>query len=861
VDGAEANNAAAVATPNEVSNAEGGVVAPSKPPGAGPAAAGPLAEKRLGSKQRLRPVEVVMHRMQEDAVRHLDYIAQRKTKDKELLNTIAQMKDDLRGDFLSNVPLLSVCPALHEQLVGQLRACRYERGQKIIVEGDVGDTMFIIERGICSVQKEINRTLVSVGQLGKGAFFGEIGMLYDMPRTATVVATTDASLLALSRKDLFAILTEEDHQKMQLIARTQIFANVPMLARLSVMQKVRIAESLKTQEWAQGAVLAGEMHTSVRIVIIEQGKVLMQVRDVERLPNYMQNTTDFTGFTLGPGQYFGMRGLLFGAPVGFTVTALTEKVRTISMTLDEILAGGETPEEKQEISTCINDAMRAFLMREAPPIQRLTDFHFDEILKKVETYQVKKWDVVFAKGQEMDAIYILEEGKLVRYDGDVETLTEHSDGNIPCKEASAPGEFFGTDTLIRPKATSGCTLVALTDATLLRIRPEVVREVMEEERRYLARVPIFSGSVLDKDDQFRLVGQLRPWNFKHGHCIVREGDHFDKMYIIEHGVCDVLKRINGKDVVVGNLQKGSYFGEGAVLVDGPSKTTVRAANEVTAVSISREDLDNTLSEETMEKIRRMGRTQIFQSIAVLSELSTSMKVKMAERLREERWKPEELIASEDDETEFLRIVEEGNVVMEVENGDNLLPGADDSVEGLSSTRYGGSFFGAVGLLHRMPMGVTVKAGEETVVTRSLSLDDIKACADGGELDAVLRTMQRGLRGFLLAQVPEIGALGKLKIENLLGSLEEVTYNKGDVIIPRGHAPVGMQLLERGELAEVNMDAAEIEEGKDWEQKVLSTKAVSGFYYGMSRSFKGMSLPFSVVATKESLVLFLPEGYV
>eukprot|EP00434_Breviolum_minutum_P022833 symbB.v1.2.020147.t1/scaffold1642.1/size107908/6 len=107
------------------------------------------------------------------------------------------------------------------RLVSFLKAETFERGQHIIKEGEVGDKLYIIERGVCEVLKNLNGREVTVGSLSKGAFFGEIAVLYDMPRTATVRTQTAVIALALSRADILAQLTTEDLEHMKLIARTQ----------------------------------------------------------------------------------------------------------------------------------------------------------------------------------------------------------------------------------------------------------------------------------------------------------------------------------------------------------------------------------------------------------------------------------------------------------------------------------------------------------------------------------------------------------------------------------------------------------------------------------------------------------------
>eukprot|EP00971_Amphidinium_carterae_P290144 5760915-Amphidinium_carterae.1 len=66
-------------------------------------------------------------------------------------------------------------------------------------------------------------------------------------------------------------------------------------------------------------------------------------------------------------------------------------------------------------------------------------------------------------------------------------------------------------------------------------------------------------------------------------------------------------------------------------------------------------------------------------------------------------------------------------------------------------------------------------------------------------------------------------------------VEEIHFEKGQVILARGHVPEGLHLLEYGTLAEVNLSEDEIEAGARWEDNILAIKAVSGYYYGIDLS--------------------------
>jgi CRP-like cAMP-binding protein len=68
-------------------------------------------------------------------------------------------------------------------------------GDVVIREGDSGDRLYVIAEGAAA----IDRGGAHVGERGPGDFFGEIALLRDIPRTATVTALSDSVLFALDR--------------------------------------------------------------------------------------------------------------------------------------------------------------------------------------------------------------------------------------------------------------------------------------------------------------------------------------------------------------------------------------------------------------------------------------------------------------------------------------------------------------------------------------------------------------------------------------------------------------------------------------------------------------------------------------
>ena len=90
-------------------------------------------------------------------------------------------------------------PAL-ERLAARFVQVHIEPGTELMRQGDPGDRFYLIADGRAGVAVD-GRHLVT---LTAGDFFGEIALLRDVPRTATVTALTDVEVLALDRDDFLS---------------------------------------------------------------------------------------------------------------------------------------------------------------------------------------------------------------------------------------------------------------------------------------------------------------------------------------------------------------------------------------------------------------------------------------------------------------------------------------------------------------------------------------------------------------------------------------------------------------------------------------------------------------------------------
>ena len=103
------------------------------------------------------------------------------------------------------IPFLDGFDEHSRQLVmDKMRNISFKTGERLIAEGDAGGAMYIIQRG----RVRVTRGGQLLAELTDNNFFGEISLLTDEPRTATVTALEDTQCWVLSRGD-FRLLADD----------------------------------------------------------------------------------------------------------------------------------------------------------------------------------------------------------------------------------------------------------------------------------------------------------------------------------------------------------------------------------------------------------------------------------------------------------------------------------------------------------------------------------------------------------------------------------------------------------------------------------------------------------------------------
>jgi CRP-like cAMP-binding protein len=112
-------------------------------------------------------------------------------------------------EVLRNIPLFKkIEPAKLKLLAFTSEHLEFMPGEALFQEGDVGDAAYILLEGDADVLVKTPKGSINVATLGQNDIVGEIAILCDVPRTATVVAKTRLVTLRVSKDGFFNLVTQ-----------------------------------------------------------------------------------------------------------------------------------------------------------------------------------------------------------------------------------------------------------------------------------------------------------------------------------------------------------------------------------------------------------------------------------------------------------------------------------------------------------------------------------------------------------------------------------------------------------------------------------------------------------------------------
>ena len=212
---------------------------------------------------------------------------------------------------------------------------RVSAGTAIIVQGDEGDNFYIVDKGLFSVLVN-DKEVVRIGPTGS---FGELALLYNARRSATVIAIEDSIVWGVDRQTFQRVIIDHAHHKR--LMYEDFLKGIPLLGALKGSEVTRIADALQPVDFKTNDVIVRQGEAGDRFYIVERGELVVRQHpvipaEVAQSETNLEIASEVEIGRLKRGDYFGELALLNNAPRAASVIALTD-TRCVTLSVSDFI--------------------------------------------------------------------------------------------------------------------------------------------------------------------------------------------------------------------------------------------------------------------------------------------------------------------------------------------------------------------------------------------------------------------------------------------------------------------------------------------------------------------------------------------
>ncbi|XP_061253578.1 cAMP-dependent protein kinase type II-alpha regulatory subunit isoform X2 [Bos javanicus] len=204
---------------------------------------------------------------------------------------------------------------LDPEQLSQVLDAMFERTVKVdehvIDQGDDGDNFYVIERGTYDILVTKDNQTRSVGQYDNHGSFGELALMYNTPRAATIVATSEGSLWGLDRVTFRRIIVKNNAKKRKMFE--SFIESVPLLKSLEVSERMKIVDVIGEKVYKDGERIITQGEKADSFYIIESGEVSILIKSKTKVNKDGENQ-EVEIARCHKGQYFGELALVTNKP-------------------------------------------------------------------------------------------------------------------------------------------------------------------------------------------------------------------------------------------------------------------------------------------------------------------------------------------------------------------------------------------------------------------------------------------------------------------------------------------------------------------------------------------------------------------
>ncbi|OQR94754.1 cGMP-dependent protein kinase [Achlya hypogyna] len=310
----------------------------------------------------------------------------------------------------------------------------HSQGECVISQGDEGREFYVLESG--SAQIFVNGK--PVGHYVGGHAFGELALLYNAPRAATITTTSPCVLWRIDRVVFRKIVTRAEMQSQA--TRLEFLKKVDFLRHLSEKQLRKVVDVLRMEYFRDGSTIVQQGDEGNTFYMIVKGSVACSAETAEG-PKLVA--------TLGAGEYFGERALLQNEPRKVSCTASGHVTCYVLGRRDFTTLLGP-------LQVLLDRQVRIRTLRGIALLNHLSDAELDLVALAFRTATFTSGAQIIRQGEVGNTFFIIQRGEVAVQKSGVEVLRLRA------------GEFFGERTLLHnePRAAD-CVAIGAVECLCL----------------------------------------------------------------------------------------------------------------------------------------------------------------------------------------------------------------------------------------------------------------------------------------------------------------------------------------------------------------------------------------------------------
>ena len=212
-----------------------------------------------------------------------------------------------------------------EIVIGAMEEKRFKSGEYVITQGDRGDCLYFVESGNLECYKQFSKGTepVLVKKYQPGDSFGELALLYNAPRAATIRAVSDEVITWVLDRETFNNIVKDAAQKKR-EKYENFLKKVEILSTIDPYELMQISDAIKSYTYKKDEYIIKEGEVGDVFYILEEGECVATKTLEPGKPSVP--IKDYT-----VGDYFGERALIKGEPRYANIIVKSETAKVISL--------------------------------------------------------------------------------------------------------------------------------------------------------------------------------------------------------------------------------------------------------------------------------------------------------------------------------------------------------------------------------------------------------------------------------------------------------------------------------------------------------------------------------------------------